>query len=80
MCSQMVKSEIHARFVQILIISLLNIVHGQVQKSQQKPRTKESNEFPNHSIFNNNYVQTEVKSLLCQIVGAALSREQTNQS
>ena len=32
-----------------MIGMLLNVVHRQVQKSEQKHITKESNEFPNHT-------------------------------
>ena len=32
-----------------MIGMLLNVVHGQVQKSEQKHITKKSNEFPNHT-------------------------------
>ena len=32
-----------------MIGMLLNVVHGQFQKSYQKRITKESNGFPNHS-------------------------------
>ena len=58
MCSAVVLRVNNAIFYILLVVRtvnssmigmLLNIVHGQVQKSKQKHITKESNRFHNHS-------------------------------
>ena len=46
-----------------MIGMLLNVVHGQVQKSEQKHITKESNGFHNHSMIKMNVNELRNTSL-----------------